>query len=123
MGGTPMLRGSCGAKAGEVVGDLVDVAGAHRDEDVAGGELGAEVGGDVGEAGDVDGALAVVDDALDELAAGDALALSLGVADEVDVGDDRLVGGGEAGGEVVEEEARAAVLVGLEDAEQAARAV
>ena len=48
------------------------------------------------------------------------LEVGFGVADEVDVRNDDGVGMGEAGGELVEEEACSGVLVGLEDAEEAA---
>lgn len=65
----------------------------------------AEEGGDFVEVVDVDGEDAVLEYFFDEVFGGDFVAVVFGVADEVDFGDDDDVGGGEAAGEFVEEEA------------------
>src|ERR1041385_450839 len=65
----------------------------------------------------------VLGDAMNEERSGDALFIRLAVAGGVDIGNEGQVGIAEAGGEFVEEEAGAAELVRLEDADEATRRV
>src|SRR4051812_36768738 len=69
------------------------------------------------------GALAVLADALNEIRRAHALPLGFAVADEINVGNYRLVRLGKTGGEVIQQKPRAAVLMWLKDTKQPARLV
>lgn len=105
----------------EIPSDLPHGAGAHDDEQIARPAPVAQVFDDVVESVDVPSLGAPVAEALHQIIGADEGLLVLGVADEVDVRDDDGVGVAEGLGEFIKQEARSAVLVGLEDAHETTR--
>src|SRR3954454_18453388 len=95
----------------EVPTDFPHVARAHRYDQVTLARDAAEVFDDLIELRQVQRLVPVRLDPPDQVAAAHEVPLGFAVADEVDVRDDRQIRGGEAGGEVLEEKARATVLM------------